>query len=77
VHARFALPGKSFPLGSLNGRYSDNLQSPKSDGPADHLADDAFGVALVVMVVVILLSFVSGLRASLELAGEAGNWNHS
>src|SRR5229473_1732582 len=34
----------------------------------------AFGVALVVMVVVILLSFVSGLRASLELAGEPGNW---
>jgi putative ABC transport system permease protein len=34
----------------------------------------ALGVALVVMVVVILLSFVSGLRASLELAGEAGNW---
>src|SRR5260370_41447460 len=33
-----------------------------------------FGVALVVMVVVILLGFVSGLRASLELAGEAGNW---
>jgi putative ABC transport system permease protein len=34
----------------------------------------ALGVALVVMAVVILLSFVSGLRASLELAGEAGNW---
>ena len=34
----------------------------------------AFGVALVVMVVVILLSFVGGLRASLELAGEPGNW---
>jgi putative ABC transport system permease protein len=34
----------------------------------------SLGVALVVMVVVILLSFVSGLRASLELAGEAGNW---
>jgi len=34
----------------------------------------AFGVALVVMVVVILLSFVCGLRASLELAGEPGNW---
>lgn len=32
------------------------------------------GVALVVMIVVILLSFVSGLRASLELAGEPGNW---
>src|SRR5258708_38158797 len=32
------------------------------------------GVALVVMVVVILLGFVSGLRASLELAGEPGNW---
>ena len=34
----------------------------------------SMGVALVVMVVVILLSFVSGLRASLELAGEPGNW---
>jgi ABC-type antimicrobial peptide transport system permease subunit len=34
----------------------------------------SLGVALVVMVVVILLSFVSGLRASLELAGEPGNW---
>jgi len=34
----------------------------------------ALGVALVVMIVVILLSFVSGLRASLELAGNAGNW---
>jgi putative ABC transport system permease protein len=34
----------------------------------------ALGVALVVMVVVILLSFVSGLRRSLELAGEPGSW---
>jgi putative ABC transport system permease protein len=34
----------------------------------------ALGVALVVMIVVILLSFVSGLRASLELAGQPGNW---
>ncbi len=34
----------------------------------------ALGVALVVMIVVILLSFVGGLRSSLELAGEAGNW---
>src|SRR5260370_6281456 len=32
------------------------------------------GVALVVMVVVMLRGLVSGLRASLELAGEAGNW---
>jgi len=32
------------------------------------------GIALVVMVVVILLSFVSGLRQSLELAGEPGHW---
>jgi putative ABC transport system permease protein len=34
----------------------------------------ALGIALVVMVVVILLSFVSGLRQSLELAGEPGHW---
>ncbi|HEV2170453.1 MAG TPA: ABC transporter permease, partial [Candidatus Binatus sp.] len=34
----------------------------------------ALGVALVVMVVVMLLSFVSGLRRSLELAGEPGHW---
>jgi putative ABC transport system permease protein len=34
----------------------------------------ALGVALVVMIVVILLSFVAGLRASLELAGQPGNW---
>jgi putative ABC transport system permease protein len=32
------------------------------------------GIALVVMVMVILLSFVSGLRRSLELAGEPGDW---
>ncbi len=34
----------------------------------------ALGIALVVMVVVILLSFVSGLRQSLELVGEPGHW---
>jgi putative ABC transport system permease protein len=34
----------------------------------------ALGIALVVMVVVILLSFVTGLRQSLELAGEPGHW---
>lgn len=34
----------------------------------------ALGVALFVMVVVILLSFVGGLRQSLELAGEPGHW---
>jgi putative ABC transport system permease protein len=34
----------------------------------------ALGIALVVMVVVILLSFVSGLRRSLELVGEPGHW---
>jgi putative ABC transport system permease protein len=34
----------------------------------------ALGIALVVMVVVILLSFVGGLRQSLELAGEPGHW---
>ena len=34
----------------------------------------ALGIALVVMVVVILLSFVGGLRRSLELAGEPGHW---
>ena len=34
----------------------------------------ALGIALVVMVVVILLGFVSGLRQSLELAGEPGHW---
>ena len=34
----------------------------------------ALGVALVVMIVVILLSFVAGLRASLELTGQPGNW---
>jgi putative ABC transport system permease protein len=34
----------------------------------------ALGIALVVMVMVILLSFVSGLRRSLELAGEPGHW---
>jgi len=34
----------------------------------------ALGIALVVMVVVILLNFVSGLRQSLELAGEPGHW---
>jgi len=34
----------------------------------------ALGIALVVMVVVILLGFVSGLRRSLELAGEPGHW---
>ncbi len=34
----------------------------------------ALGIALVVMVVVILLSFVSGLRQSLELVGEPGRW---
>jgi ABC-type antimicrobial peptide transport system permease subunit len=34
----------------------------------------ALGIAMVVMVVVILLSFVSGLRQSLELAGEPGHW---
>jgi putative ABC transport system permease protein len=34
----------------------------------------AMGIALVVMVVVILLSVVSGLRQSLELAGEPGHW---
>jgi putative ABC transport system permease protein len=34
----------------------------------------ALGVALVVMVVVILLSFVGGLRRSLELAAEPGSW---
>ncbi|MGH7925648.1 MAG: ABC transporter permease [Candidatus Binatus sp.] len=34
----------------------------------------ALGIALVVLVVVILLSFVSGLRQSLELAGEPGHW---
>jgi len=37
----------------------DNLQSPKSDGPRTTSLMTAFGVALVVMVVVILLSFVS------------------
>jgi len=34
----------------------------------------ALGIAMVVMVVVILLSFVSGLRRSLELVGEPGHW---
>ncbi len=34
----------------------------------------ALGIALVVMVVVILLSFVTGLRQSLELVGEPGHW---
>jgi putative ABC transport system permease protein len=34
----------------------------------------ALGIALVVMVVVILLSFVTGLRRSLELVGEPGHW---
>jgi putative ABC transport system permease protein len=34
----------------------------------------ALGIALVVMVVVILLSFVGGLRRSLELAGAPGHW---
>ncbi len=34
----------------------------------------ALGIALVVMVVVILLGFVSGLRQSLKLAGEPGHW---
>lgn len=34
----------------------------------------AMGIALVVMVVVVLLSVVSGLRQSLELAGEPGHW---
>jgi putative ABC transport system permease protein len=34
----------------------------------------ALGIALVVMVVVTLLSFVSGLRRSLELVGEPGHW---
>src|ERR1039458_4818481 len=34
----------------------------------------ALGIALVVMVVVVLLGFVSGLRQSLELAGEPGHW---
>ena len=33
----------------------------------------ALGIALVVMVVVILLSFVTGLRQSLELVGEPGH----
>ena len=34
----------------------------------------ALGVALVVMVVVILLSFVGGLRRSLQLAGQPNIW---
>jgi putative ABC transport system permease protein len=34
----------------------------------------ALGIALFVMLVVILLNFVSGLRQSLELAGEPGHW---
>ncbi|HYK65898.1 MAG TPA: ABC transporter permease [Patescibacteria group bacterium] len=34
----------------------------------------ALGIGLVVMVVVILLSFVSGLRRSFELVGEPGHW---
>ncbi len=34
----------------------------------------ATGVALVVMVVVVLLSFVGGLRRSLRLAGQPGVW---